>query len=127
MSGDKVGILVISEDRALRKELRTSLEACGFTITEALASADGLQTLDDGFHAHIVVTDMPPGDIRRFHADVLKRGGDWLRMVSLTDMALAGLELVFTRPWHYMFFENAMQGMMRGVGPMGADRGHPAH
>src|SRR5262249_15458992 len=123
MDSDRVGILVVAEGVLRRKELKGCLEACGFTVSEACGIADGLQTVCEGFSPHIVVTDMDAGDIRRFRAEAAKRGVDRIRIISLTVLeSLAGVEGAFSKPWHYLYFGNAMRSAGSGVGPMGAPR-----
>jgi CheY-like chemotaxis protein len=123
MDSDRVGILVVAEGISRRKELKGCLEACGFTVSEACGIADGLQTVCDGFRPRIIVTDMDEGDIHRFRSDAAKRGVDGIRIISLTVLeSLAGIDGAFAKPWHYLYFGNAMRSAGSGVGPMGAPR-----
>ena len=121
MAENGIGILLIASTYRVRKELRPNLEACGFTIAETCDAADAVQTLDEGFNPHIIVTDMNAREIADLRQAAWRHAGRDIRIIALAEIMqqLGEVKETFVRPVDYMLFSHAMRGMGPSVGPMG--------
>jgi CheY-like chemotaxis protein len=110
--GIRIGVLVIADALELRKSLRQSLESRGFLVCEACAESDGLQTIDEGFQAQLVIADMDIPGMKSFRAGV--SGRDDIRIIALNEQngdGGRGASKAAVRPFDDLLFEDAIRSV----------------
>ena len=55
---ERIRVLIIDDDEAVRETLRANLEDCGFQVNEAIDGEQGFQLIDERNPPHVVITDI---------------------------------------------------------------------